>query len=94
MNNPPLRPGKNYGKNLLRHLTNPAECAIIPIENKRKGDKKMDKKTESEKRAAYEDALAAMYPNTIEDLKEMPNGDDWGDLLTIGELEGWGGEVW
>lgn len=54
----------------------------------------MDERTESEKRAAYEDALAAMYPVTIEDLKEMPNGDDWGDLLTIGELEGWSGEVW
>lgn len=57
----------------------------------------MNRKTESEKRAAYEDALAAMYPEyseTIEDLKEMPNGDDWGDLPTIGELEGWSGEVW
>jgi len=54
----------------------------------------MRKTENSEKRAAYEDALMAMYPDTIEELKEMPNGDDWGDLPTIGELEGWSGEVW
>lgn len=53
------------------------------------------KKTENSKqRAACKDALAARYPNTIEELKEMPNGDDWGDLPTIGEVEGWSGEVW
>lgn len=34
-----------------------------------------------------------MYPDTIGELKEMPNDDDWGDLPTIGELEGWSGEI-
>ena len=30
---------------------------------------------------------------TIEELKEMPNGDDWGEEMTIGQLEDWPGEV-
>lgn len=30
---------------------------------------------------------------TIEELKEMPRNDGWGELPTIGEIEGWPGQV-
>lgn len=42
----------------------------------------------------FKECFAAQKGITIGDLKEMPNGDDWGDLPTIGELEGWGGVTW
>lgn len=32
--------------------------------------------------------------DTIGEAEDWPNGDGWGDLPTIGEAEGWGGEVW
>ena len=32
--------------------------------------------------------------DTIGELEDWPNGDDWGNLPTIGELEGWGGVTW
>jgi hypothetical protein len=32
--------------------------------------------------------------DTIGELEDWPNGDDWGHLPTIGEVEGWSGEVW
>ena len=30
---------------------------------------------------------------TIEEIKEMPHGDGWGKIPTIGETEGWSGQV-
>ena len=30
---------------------------------------------------------------TIEEIKEMPRNDGWGEPRTIGEVEGWSGQV-
>ena len=42
----------------------------------------------------FKECFQAQKGITIGDLKEMPNGDDWGNLPTIGEVEDWSGEIW